>query len=160
MPHVKGSIPIHAPIGKVYAYLSDLPRMSDWCAPVVEARWLERTPDIVDSTAEMVVKIAGQLIPSELVVLKADPPHHFSVRALTGVRGTHSWTLEPTPGGTLVTRTIDWALPPSILGHEIDALYFDRTQKRTVDQALENVKTVIERELKQNDQSRDGMEAT
>ena len=87
MPHVKGAIPIHAPVEKVYAYLSDLPRMSDWCAPVVEARWLNRTPDIVDSTAEMVVKIAGQLIPSELVVLKADPPHHFSVRALTGVRG-------------------------------------------------------------------------
>jgi len=108
----------------------------------------------------MVVKIAGQLIPSELVVLKADRPYHFSARALTGVRGTYSWTLETTPGGTLLTRTVDWALPPSILGHEIDALYFERTQKRTVDQDLENVKTVIERELTQNDQSRDRMEAT
>lgn len=160
MPHVNGAISIHAPVEKVYAYLSDLANMSEWCAPVVEARWLNRTPDIVDSTAEMVVKIAGQRIPSELVVLKAEPPSHFSARALTGVRGTYAWTLEPVPGGTLVTRTIDWALPPSILGHEIEALYFERTQKRTVDQDLENVKTVIERELTHNDQPTDGMEAT
>ncbi len=101
----------------------------------------------MDSKAEVVVKIAGQLIPSELVVLKADPPYHFSARAITGVMGTYAWTLEPTPDGTLVTRTIDWAMPPSILGHELDALYFERTQKRTVDQDLENVKTVIERDL-------------
>ncbi len=160
MPHVSGSVMIHGPIEKAYAYLSDLPRMSDWCAPVVEARWLHRSPNILDSKAEMVVKIAGQLIPSELVVLKADPPYHFSARAITGVMGTYAWTLEPTPGGTLVTRTIDWAMPPSILGHEIDALYFERTQKRTVDQDLENVKTVIERELTHSDQPSDGMEAT
>jgi uncharacterized protein YndB with AHSA1/START domain len=160
MPHVKGAIPIHAPVERVYAYLSDLAKTSDWCAPVVEARWLNRTPDIVDSTAEMVVKIAGERIPTELVVLKADPPFHFSARALTGVRGTYAWTLEPVPGGTLVTRTIDWAFPPSILGREIEALYFERTQKRTVDQDLENVKTVIERELTRNDQTTDAMEAT
>ncbi|MGQ0568502.1 MAG: SRPBCC family protein [Armatimonadota bacterium] len=147
MAHVRGSILIRAPIEKVYAYLSDLPRMSDWCAPVVEARWLHRTSNIVDSKAEMVVKVAGERIPSEMVVLKADPPHHFSVRAITGVMGTYTWTLEPAPGGSLVTRTIDWALPPSILEYEIEALYFERTQKRTLDQDLENAKAVIEREL-------------
>lgn len=160
MPHVSGSVVIHGPIGKVYAYFSDLPRISDWCAPVVEARWLQQSPNIMDSKAEMIVKIAGQLIPSEVVVLKADPPHHFSVRAITGVMGTYTWTLEPAPRGTLVTRTIDWALPPSILGYEIDALYFERTQKRTVDQDLENVKMVIERELTESDEPRDAMEAT
>lgn len=72
MPHVEGSTLIRASIEKVYAYLGDLPRMSDWCAPVVEARWIERTPMFEGSRAEMVVKVAGQLIPSLMVVLKAD----------------------------------------------------------------------------------------
>lgn len=144
MPHVKGSILIRAPIQEVYAYLSDLSRMADWCAPVVESRWTHPSPLGAGAKAEMVVKLAGQLIPSSMIVLKADPPRHFSARALTGLMGTYTWELEPTPEGTRVTRTLDWGVPPSILGRELDALYFERIQSRTVDQDLENVKTALE----------------
>ena len=144
MPHREASTVIRAPIERVYAYLCDLPRMPEWCAPVVEARWIRQTPQMVDSRALMVMRVAGEPIPSEIVVLKADPPRYLSARALSGVMGTYTWKLESAPEGTRVTRIIDWAIPPTILGREIDALWFERTQSRTIDQDLDNVKAVLE----------------
>ncbi len=145
MDHVEGSIVIRAPIERVYAYLTDISRVAEWCSAVLDARWIDQTPKIAGSKAEMVVKIAGQSIPSSVMVLKADAPHYFSVRALTGVMGTYTWKLESTPEGTRLTRTIDWAVPrTSILGRELDVLVAERAQARTIDQDLNNIKAVLE----------------
>ncbi len=148
MNYVEGSIVIGAPIAKVYAYLTDISRISDWCVSVVGARWVNQTAQLVGSRADLVVSIAGQPIPSVMVVLEADAPHYFSLRALTGVMGTYTWKLESTSEGTRVTRTIELAVPAtSILRQELDALLFAHTQARTIDRDLDRIKAALESQL-------------
>lgn len=144
MSHADGSIVIRAPTDRVYRYLSDISHLTEWCGTVASARWSEGSAPGPTARAELVFKIAGQQIPTQVIVLTATPHRELVMRGITGVQATFGWKLEPHPEGTRVTYRIDSALPPSVLGREIESLYFGNARTRMITEDLERLKQIIE----------------
>ncbi len=146
MPHADISIVIRAPAEEIYRYLSDITRITEWCGTVASARWSPGSVPGLGARADLVFRIAGQEIPTQAIVLTATPPRELVMRGIIGVQLTFKWKLEPHPEGTRVTCRIDSALPPSVLGREVESLYFGNARTRMVTEDLERLKGAIERQ--------------
>jgi len=64
-------------------------------------------------------------------------------RAVKGPKSVDQYELEPTEGGTRVTETVDYDVPP-VLGGLIDALLVKPALTRRMETALQNLKRILE----------------
>ena len=58
--------------------------------------------------------------------------------------GEHGWTYTPRNGDTEVTVDIEYTVPGKALGEIIDRLIIERTQERSAEQTLQNLKRLCE----------------
>jgi carbon monoxide dehydrogenase subunit G len=60
--------------------------------------------------------------------------------------GRARWELTPEGDGTRLTTTFDYALPGGVLGKLADALMVKRVNGKSLEQALNNLKALLERQ--------------
>jgi uncharacterized membrane protein len=60
--------------------------------------------------------------------------------------GRARWELRPEGEGTNLTTTFDYALPGGVVGRVADALIARRMNARSLEQALDNFKALVERQ--------------
>jgi len=60
--------------------------------------------------------------------------------------GRARWELTPEGDGTRLTTTFDYSLPGGVLGRVADALMVRRMNGKTLEEALNNFKALVERQ--------------
>ncbi|WP_369046227.1 SRPBCC family protein [Sinomonas sp. P10A9] len=147
MGHIKVSMPIDAPVERVYEIASDPHRWSSW--------WVNL------GDAEKVEGDGGEGTVVEHKYLMAGFPFHVTTHVLENgplpnggkrirlrfdgpLNGSQVWDYEPTDTGTLVTSEIDYNVPGSVVGKFADELLIERIQERARHQGLENLKLLVE----------------
>jgi uncharacterized protein YndB with AHSA1/START domain len=94
-----GTLP--APPDAVFAYLSDLDRLPEWQAGIVDARRTSDGPLGVGSTASVTRELMGQRVVAPLTVTAYDPPRRLGIGSeVSGVRAAATLDLEPAADGT------------------------------------------------------------
>jgi uncharacterized protein YndB with AHSA1/START domain len=84
---VERSATIPAPAAEVFAYLSDLDRLSEWQAGVVSARRTSPGEMGAGATALVVREVMGNRVEAPLTITEYDPPRRLAIGSeVSGVK--------------------------------------------------------------------------
>jgi uncharacterized membrane protein len=104
----KRSIVINRPVDEVFAYVTDPRNNATWNAWIIETVMRDDEPLAVGSEFDTVAAFLGRRIESHAVITELVPNQRGSIRTTTGpVVATGSRIVEPVPGGTRFTQTLE-----------------------------------------------------
>ena len=106
MKRVERSARIEAPPDEVFAYLSDLEKLSEWQAGVVSARRTSEGPMGVGATALVTREVVGNRVEAPLTITKHDPPRRLAIGSeVSGVKAHATLDFEPSEDGEATDLT-------------------------------------------------------
>jgi uncharacterized protein YndB with AHSA1/START domain len=145
MAIVQRNVQIRASPREVMAYLSDASRWPDWYPGMTEIDIAAPFPEAGGKVA-FKVKSAGVSMPISETVLDYEPDRLQLFEMEGMLSGRARWELTPEGDGTRLTTTFDYALPGGVFGRIGDALIVKRMNAKSLEEALHNLKALVERE--------------
>jgi hypothetical protein len=145
MAIVQRNIQINASPQETMALLSDASRWPDWYPGMTELNITAPFPEEGGKVA-FKIKSAGLSIPITETVLEYQPDKLQLLQMEGMLSGRARWELSPEGDGTRLTTTFDYALPAGVLGKIADALIVKRLNSKSLEEALNNFKALVERQ--------------
>ena len=106
MKRVERQATIGAPPDEVFAYLSDLEKLSEWQAGVVSARRTSEGPMGVGATALVTREVVGNRVEAPLTITEHDPPRRLAIGSeVSGVKAHATLDFEPSEDGEATDLT-------------------------------------------------------
>ena len=108
MARVEASQVINCPINKIFAYLTDIPRGTDWQSELVEVQQTSSGPVGIGTTIREVRRLLGRNLETDFTVTDFEPDHKLGFKSTSGpipMRGHYS--LEGVGDGAKVTLTVE-----------------------------------------------------
>jgi len=153
---VRKTITVGAPVGRVYAFLTEWERWPQWMSHVREVTTRgtadgggERTHWVVDGP--LGVPVAWDAVTTQLV-----PDQEIAWKSVEGAAVGHAGVLRLAPtadGATRVDVQLSYNPPAGVVGHAV-AAFFGRDPKRQMDDDLARLKTTIETGVPPHDAAR------
>jgi carbon monoxide dehydrogenase subunit G len=143
---MKKSILIHAAVEKVYAVARDPRRWTEWFEGMSEIEELSGEGG-VGTVAQFSYAMAGMRFPVTVEVMEDHvSPDGAQWKGKIGgpLAGEQTWTYTPKNGDTEVTVDMEYTVPGKALGKIADRLIIERTQERSADQTMKNLKALCE----------------
>ena len=116
MKRVERTATINAPPDEVFAYLSDLEKLSEWQAGVVSAQRTSKGDMGVGATALVTREIMGNRVEAPLTISEHDPPRRLAIGSeVSGVKAHATLDLEPAEGDEATNVTFAMEIRGSML---------------------------------------------
>jgi len=145
MAIVQRNVQIKASPQETMALLSDASRWPEWYPGMTEIDVAAPFPE-EGGRVIFKVKSAGVSMAITETVLEYQPGK-LQLLGMEGMlSGRARWELTPEGDGTRLTTTFDYALPGGMLGKVADALMVKRMNGKTLEEALNNFKALVERQ--------------
>jgi uncharacterized protein YndB with AHSA1/START domain len=145
MAIVQRNVQIKASPQQTMSLLSDAGRWPDWYPGMTEIDIVAPFPEEGGKVA-FKVKSAGLSMPITETVLDYQPGKLQLFRMEGMLSGSARWELTPERDGTWLTTTFDYALPAGVFGRVADALMVKRMNGKSLEEALDNFKALVERQ--------------
>ena len=148
MARIERSILIHAPVDKVYAVARDPNRWPTWFVGMDEIDKLTGSGE-VGTVVEFGYAMAGMRFPVTVEVLEDHVgPEGARWKGKIGgpLAGEQTWVYTPKGSDTEVTVELEYTVPGKALGQIANRLIIERTQERSADETMENLKALCEAE--------------
>jgi uncharacterized membrane protein len=145
MAIVQRNVQVKASPLQTMALLSDASRWPDWYPGMTELETVDPFPD-EGGKVSFKVKSAGLSMPITETVLEYQPDKLQLLRMEGMLSGRARWEVTPDGDGARLTTTFDYALPGGALGKLADALLVKRMNAKSLEEALENFRALIERQ--------------
>jgi uncharacterized protein YndB with AHSA1/START domain len=142
---VQRNVQINASPQQTMALLSDASRWPEWYPGMTEIEIVAPFPEAGGKVA-FKVKSAGVSMPITETVLDYQPDELQLFQMEGMLSGRARWELAPQGDGTRLTTTFDYALPGGVFGKLADALIVKRINGKSLEQALNNFKALVERQ--------------
>ena len=145
MSIVQRDVQINASPQETMTLLGDASRWPDWYPGMSR---VEITPPFPEAGGKVAFKVrsAGLSMPITETVVEYQPGS-LQVLEMSGMlSGRARWELSAEGDGTRLTTTFDYSLPGGALGKIADALIAKRMNTRSLEQALQNFKALVERQ--------------
>lgn len=126
------------------AFLSDANRWPDWYPGLTEIHAVDPFPE-KGGKVTFKVKSAGLSMQITETVLDYRPGKLQLFEMEGMLTGQARWEVTPEGDGTLLTTTFDYVIPGSVFGRLADALLVKRMNGKSLGEALQNCKEIIER---------------
>lgn len=106
MKRVERTARIEAPPDEVFAYLSDLEKLSEWQAGVVSARRTSAGEMAVGATALVTREVLGNRVEAPLTITEHDPPSRLAIGSeVSGVKAHATLDFAPSEDGRATDLT-------------------------------------------------------
>jgi carbon monoxide dehydrogenase subunit G len=145
MAIVQRNVQVKASPQETMALLADASRWPDWYPGMTEINVATPFPEKGGKVA-FKVKSAGMSMPITETVLDYQPDKLQLFQMEGMLSGRACWELTPEGDGTRLTTTFDYALPGGALGKVADALMVRRMNDKSLEEALNNFKALVERQ--------------
>ena len=110
LPHATCTVVIDRPVAEVFAYVSDVARLPEWVAAIVDARPTSAEPIGRGSTFTNVVRALGRRVEIVQEVTEYEPQRRVVLRSVSGpLPSTLTQTFEPAGDSTHLTQVIAFA---------------------------------------------------
>ena len=104
MIKIETSVVINRPIEEVFAFVTDVEKMPQWSAELVEAKKTSEGPVGVGTTFSAVAKVLGKRMENDHEVSEYEPNSKFAFKPTSGpVQLEIEYTFESVAGGTKFT---------------------------------------------------------
>ena len=145
MAIVQRNVQIKASPQETMTLLSDASRWPEWYPGMTDIDIAAPFPEEGGKVA-FKVKSAGMSMPITETVLDYQPDKLQLLQMEGMLSGRARWELTPEGDGTRLTTTFDYALPGGVLGKLADALIVKRMNGKSLEDALNNFKALVERQ--------------
>jgi uncharacterized protein YndB with AHSA1/START domain len=145
MATVQRDVQIEASPEDTMTLLSQASRWPDWYPGMTEIDIAAPFPQ-QGGRVTFKVKSAGISMSVTETVLEYQPAKLQLLQMEGMLSGRARWELSPEGDGTRLTTTFDYALPGGVLGRAADALIVKRMNGKSLGEALQNFKALVERE--------------
>jgi len=145
MAIVQRDVQIRASPQETMALLSEASRWPDWYPGMTELNIAPPFPE-TGGKVTFKVKSGGMSIPVTETVLDYQPGKLQLLQMEGMLSGRARWELTPEGDGTRLTTTFDYALPGGVIGKFADALIVKRMNGKSLEDALNNFKALVERQ--------------
>ena len=142
MMNIEQSTVITRPSEAVFAFVTDVEKLSQWMSELVEAKQSSDGPMGVGTTISAVAKPLGRRVESTLEVVEYEPNRRFVLKSTSGpVANEDTFTFEPVKGGTEVTRKTEGEMGGFF---KLAEPLVDRMLRRQFETNLANLKDLLE----------------
>jgi uncharacterized membrane protein len=150
MAIVQRSVQIEASPEQTMALLSDASRWPDWYPGMTE---IDITAPFPEAGGKVVFKVksAGVSMTITETALEYQPGKLQLLQMEGMLSGRARWELAAQGDGTRLTTTFDYALPGGVFGKIADALMVKRMNAKSLGEALDNFKALVERQQAASD---------
>jgi carbon monoxide dehydrogenase subunit G len=145
MTSVQRNVQIDASPQETMALLSDASRWPDWYPGMVGIDITAPFPEAGGKVA-FKVKSAGVSMTITETVLDYQPDKLQLMQMEGMLSGQARWELTREGDRTRLTTTFDYALPGGVVGKLADALMIKRMNGKSLEDALHNLKALVERQ--------------
>lgn len=144
MAYVQRRVEIEASPEETMAFLSDARRWPEWYPGLSEIHLTDPFPE-KGGKVSFKVKSAGMSMQITETVLDYQPGKLQQFQMEGMLAGHARWEVTPEGDGTALTTTFDYALPGGVFGRLADALIVKRMNAKSLEEALQNCKALVER---------------
>jgi carbon monoxide dehydrogenase subunit G len=144
MAHVQRSVAIKATPEVTMAFLSDAGRWPDWYPGLTETQVAGPFPE-KGGKVTFKVKSAGMSMQITETVLDYQPGKLQLFEMEGMLSGRARWEVTRENDGTVLTTTFDYVLPGGVFGRIADALLVKRMNAKSLGEALQNCRALVER---------------
>jgi carbon monoxide dehydrogenase subunit G len=145
MAIVQRNIQVKASPEETMALLSDASRWPEWYPGMTELNIAPPFPAEGGKVA-FKVKSAGMSMPITETVLEYQPAKLQLLQMEGMLSGRARWEVTPEGDGARLTTSFDYNLPGGVFGKIADALMVKRMNGKSLEQALDNFKALVERQ--------------
>jgi carbon monoxide dehydrogenase subunit G len=146
MSEIHKSLTIDAPAEKVYAFVDNPENFSQYTPNVERVVDIKRTDARVGDSFHAVYKAMGVTFDEKFTVTEHQPPRKLGSSFEGGMKGTFDWTFEPQGQQTKTSVDIRYELAGGPLGKAVDALVLERTNEKTIEGMLQNMRRILTRQ--------------
>lgn len=144
MAEIRRNIFINAPVEKVFDVAMHQERLPEWLVGMEEVRDVPPGPPEVGTTYEWTYSMGGVRFQGTNTVTEIVPNARFVVESTGGINSTWTWIYEVQEGGTLLTCEMSYSVPGGGLGRFADKLLVERTNVKSLERSLDNIKQLVE----------------
>jgi uncharacterized membrane protein len=142
MAHVHKSITIDRPAEELFHWIEEPLNLPRFVPHVERVADLHRKEGRVGESFHVFYKVLGATFDETFTITD----HRSASRLVTsfsgGMSGTFAWSLVPKGSQTDVSVDVDYQLGGGPIGKAIDAIVLERTNEKTLEQMLENLKNI------------------
>ncbi len=142
MAHIQKSVLVLAPIEKVYEYLNDPHKLTEYWPGMIEVKDIQNLPN-GGTSFQYVYKMAGFRFEGKSEDTEIVPLKRMVSVATGGIEGKVTWELEKAANGTKVVLDNEYKIPLPVIGKVAEAVIF-KLNEREVEQILANLKIFME----------------
>jgi uncharacterized membrane protein len=144
MTRIERAIDINASAEKIYGLLT-WERCPEWYDAFKKVEHTSGVRNAVGETVHITGEVAGMKAEWDGETTERIENQGHEWRSIGGsFTGFGSFALTPIEGGTKVAMMMDYQMPYSIFGKLMDKLRFQKAFEKTIDNALQKLKTITE----------------
>lgn len=142
MASMKRSVVVHAPVEKVYNYLNDPNKLTEYWPGFVDVKDV-RMLDNGGSCFHYVYKMAGLRLEGYSEDTEIIPNQRMVSKSIGAIESTVIWEVEPVDDGTKVDFELTYKVPVPVLGKLAENAIV-KLSEREADAIMENMKVMLE----------------
>src|ERR687883_1780117 len=140
MAEIHKSVTIDAPAGRVFDLLDDPSAIPSYTPNVERVEDVRQTEQRIGDTFRVIYKAVGMTFEEKFTVTEYTRPTRLASRFENGMKGTFLYQVAPQGEQTTLTVDVHYELPGGPLGKAIDALLLERTNEKTIEKQLDNLR--------------------
>jgi uncharacterized membrane protein len=142
MAKITRSITIHAPVEKVYAFMTDPNNLPQIWPSMIEVKDVQPSPAGGYNFA-WAYKMAGMRFEGASETTESIPNQRTVTRSTKGIQSTFVWVYQPAEGGTKLTVEAEYVVPVPLLGKLAEA-FIVKQNEHEAEALLANLKARME----------------
>jgi uncharacterized membrane protein len=152
MAEIHKSVSIDAPAERVFDLLDDPSAIPSYTPNVERVEEVRQTDQRVGDTFRVVYKAVGITFEERFTITEHQRPTRLASSFENGMKGTFVYQVSPQGQQTTLTVDVRYDLPGGALGKAIDALLLERTNEKTIETQLDNLRQMAAREPSSSNQ--------
>jgi uncharacterized membrane protein len=140
MSEVHKTATIDAPAGELFDIVENPENLPKYVPNVSQVVDIDRTDRRIGDRFRVIYKVMGATFDEKFTTTEHDRPKRITSAFEGGMTGTFRWTFEPEGSKTKVSVDIEYRLAGGALGKAVDALMLERTNEKSIDGMLENLR--------------------
>ena len=142
----KRSVVIQCPVDKAFDYISDWQNLKSFMSNILDITPISFVQYGPGAAFDTVFKVGGANIPTTLEVLEFVRNQRLILHSRQGLKVTGGWEFKPVSGGTSISFSLQYELPPGLVRTMKDKELIEKDFSDAASQSLQLLKWVLESE--------------
>ena len=140
MAEIHKSVTIDAAAARVFDLLDDPSGIPSYTPNVERVEDVRQSDQRIGDTFRVIYKAVGMTFEEKFTITEHTRPTRLASRFENGMKGTFLYQVAPQGEQTTLSVDVHYELPGGPLGKAIDALLLERTNEKTIEKQLDNLR--------------------